>query len=155
MDILAMIVAAREAVEKARSGGGPALIEAVTYRLGVHTTADEPKKYRSEEEVECWKPRDPLVRFRTYLQNRQIMDEKARELMENEIGEQISAAVERAEAYVPDQEEPFRHCFAELPNHLREQLKEFQAYMAGAAGGQRGLTATARRVEAGSAGPRR
>jgi pyruvate dehydrogenase E1 component alpha subunit len=135
-DILAMIVAAREAVEKARSGGGPTLIEAVTYRLSAHTTADDPKKYRSEEEVELWKPRDPLIRFWTYLQKKQIMDEKARELVENEIGEQISAAVERAEAFVPDPEEPFRHCFAELPNHLREQLKELQAYMAGAAAGR-------------------
>ncbi len=132
-DILAMIVAAREAVERARSGGGPTLIEAVTYRLGVHTTADDPKKYRCEDEVEQWKPRDPLIRFWAYIRNRGIMDEKAAEILENEIAEQISAAVEKAEAYVPDPEEPFRHCFAELPNHLREQYREFQAYMAASA----------------------
>lgn len=128
-DILAMIVATREAVDRARSGGGPTLIEAVTYRLGVHTTADDPKKYRSDEEVECWKPKDPLLRFWAYLQQRQILDDKAREAMEQEIDDQISAAVKRAEEFVPNQEEPFRHCFAELPNHLREQLREFQDYM--------------------------
>jgi TPP-dependent pyruvate/acetoin dehydrogenase alpha subunit len=128
-DILAMIVATREAADRARAGGGPTLIEAVTYRLGVHTTADDPKKYRTDEEVEQWKPRDPLTRFWNYLRKRAILDEKARELMENEIAEQISASLERAESFVPDPEEPFRHCFAEMPNHLREQLREFQAYM--------------------------
>lgn len=132
-DILAMIVATREAVERARSGGGPTLIEAVTYRLGVHTTADDPKKYRREEEVEQWKPRDPLTRFWAYLCKRGIVDDKAGEMLENEVTEHISAAVEKAESYVPDPEEPFRHCFSELPNHLREQLREFQAYMAASA----------------------
>ncbi|HVP11804.1 MAG TPA: pyruvate dehydrogenase (acetyl-transferring) E1 component subunit alpha [Phycisphaerae bacterium] len=133
-DILAMIVAAREAIEKARNGGGPTLIEAVTYRLSMHTTADDPKKYRGDEEVEVWKPREPLTRFWAYLRKNGIMDEKGRELVENEINEQISAAVDRAEAYKPDPEEPFRNCFAELPNHLREQLKEFQAFTAASAG---------------------
>jgi pyruvate dehydrogenase E1 component alpha subunit len=137
-DILAMIVAVREAVERARSGGGPSLIEAITYRLGAHTTADEPKKYRTDEDVEPWKPREPLVRFWTYLQKKQIMDEKGREALENEINELISAAVDRAEAFKPDPKEPFRHCFAEVPNHLREQLREFQAFMAASAGEGRG-----------------
>ena len=129
-DILAMIVATREAVERARSGGGPTLIEAVTYRLGVHTTADDPKKYRCDAEVEEWKAKDPLTRFTAHLRKREIIDDKALEMLENEVAEQISAAVEKAETYVPDPEEPFRHSFAELPNHLRDQLREFQAYMA-------------------------
>jgi pyruvate dehydrogenase E1 component alpha subunit len=125
-DILAMIGATREAVDKARNGGGPTLIEAVTYRLSVHTTADDPKKYRTDQEVEQWVPRDPLTRFWIYLERDKVMTDKDRELMENEINEQISAAVDRAEAFKPDPEEPFRHCFAELPNHLRDQLREFQ-----------------------------
>ena len=128
-DILAMIVATREAIEKARNGGGPTLIEAVTYRLGVHTTADDPKKYRSEEEVEQWKPRDPLLRFWKYVKNKGVLDEQARDAMEEEISGQISEAVARAEAYQPDLGEPFRHCFAEMPNHLRAQKKEFEAYL--------------------------
>lgn len=128
-DILAMVVAAAEAVERARKGGGPTLIEAVTYRLGVHTTADDPKKYRSEEEVECWKARDPLIRFWKYLQKKGVLDEKGRELLEEEIAKEISAAVEKAERFEPDPTEPFRHCFAAIPPQLESQFAEFQAYL--------------------------
>ena len=66
-DILAVYAAADEAVARARAGGGPTLIECVTYRMAVHTTADDPKRYRSEEEVESWRRRDPLARFQGYL----------------------------------------------------------------------------------------
>jgi len=128
-DILAMIVAAREAIDKARNGGGPTLIEAVTYRLGVHTTADDPKKYRTAEEVEQWKPRDPLLRFWTYVKNKSVLDEKGREVLEEEIAAEITAAVERAEAYEPNVTEPFEHCFAEMPNHLLAQLAELRSYL--------------------------
>ena len=58
-DVLAVVIAVKEAVEKARSGGGPSLIEAVTYRVWMHTTADDPKKYRSEDEVKAWEAKDP------------------------------------------------------------------------------------------------
>jgi len=129
-DVFAMIVAAREAAEQARSGGGPTLIEAVTYRMGVHTTADDPKKYRSDEEVERWKGRDPFERFRLYMEKQGLIDEKSLAAMEEEVADEISRAVEQAEAYRPDPEEPFRHCFAEMPPHLLAQLKEFQAYLA-------------------------
>ncbi|MBX3394109.1 MAG: pyruvate dehydrogenase (acetyl-transferring) E1 component subunit alpha [Phycisphaerae bacterium] len=129
-DILAMIAATREAVERARAGGGPTLIEAVTYRMGVHTTADDPKKYRTEEEVECWKPKDPLTRFWTYVKAKGVLSEKDREKMEAEIQEEISAGIERAERYVPNITEPFDHCFAERPAFLDRQLNEFKAYLA-------------------------
>ena len=129
-DILAMIVASQEAVKRAREGGGPTLIEAVTYRLGVHTTADDPKKYRTDEEVECWKPRDPLTRFWTYVKNKGVLTDKDREVMEEEIKNQISTAIEKAEAYSPDVFEPFHHSFAEMPEHLRRQYEEFRAYLA-------------------------
>src|SRR5215468_7280205 len=62
-DVLAVYAASREAVERARADGGPTLIECVTYRLGVHTTADDPTKYRSDEEVRAWERKDPLTRF--------------------------------------------------------------------------------------------
>lgn len=132
-DIFAMIRAASEAAELARSGGGPTLIEAVTYRLGVHTTADDPKKYRAEEEVEEWKCRDPLSRFYKYLKKQGIMDDKARDLLEEEIAAEIGKAVETAERYEPDVAEPFRHCFASTPRYLEEQFAEFQAYLEAAA----------------------
>ncbi|OWY73182.1 pyruvate dehydrogenase (acetyl-transferring) E1 component subunit alpha [cyanobacterium TDX16] len=137
-DIFAMIVAADQAVERARRGGGPTLIEAVTYRLGVHTTADDPKKYRTEEEVEQWKCRDPLTRFYKYLKKNGIMDDKARDLLEDEIAAEIGAAVERAEQYQPDLMEPFKHCFATMPNYLEAQFAEFQAFVDSSAGETRG-----------------
>jgi pyruvate dehydrogenase E1 component alpha subunit len=62
-DILAVYAAAKEAVDRARSGGGPTMIECVTYRMTMHTTADDPKRYRTEDEVEAWKKKDPLIRF--------------------------------------------------------------------------------------------
>lgn len=127
-DILAMIVATRDAVKKARDGGGPTLIEAVTYRLGVHTTADDPKKYRTDEEVEKWKPKDPLIRFGQYLKRKKILDDKGRDLLEEEVAKEIAAAVETAEAYEPDASSPFHHAFSEMPDHLRTQFAEFQAY---------------------------
>ena len=80
-----MIAATREAVEKARTGGGPTLIEAVTYRLSMHTTADDPKKYRKDEEVKEWEPRDPLLRFATYLRKKQLLDPRSRQVIDEEI----------------------------------------------------------------------
>ncbi|MCK6457297.1 MAG: pyruvate dehydrogenase (acetyl-transferring) E1 component subunit alpha [Phycisphaerae bacterium] len=129
-DIFAMIVAAREAADRARTGGGPTLIEAVTYRLGVHTTADDPKKYRSDEEVECWKPKDPLVRFHKYMVRTGLLDDAAVELIEAEIAEEIRQAVERAEKYQPDPMDSFRHTFAEMPPSLAAHAREFLESMA-------------------------
>ena len=73
-DVLAVYAAAREAVDRARAGDGPTLIECVTYRLGVHTTADDPTKYRAEEEVRMWEQKDPLTRFRIYLEKRDLLE---------------------------------------------------------------------------------
>ncbi|RQW03485.1 pyruvate dehydrogenase (acetyl-transferring) E1 component subunit alpha, partial [candidate division KSB1 bacterium] len=91
-DILAAYAIVKEAAERARSGGGPTLIECVTYRMNVHTTADDPTKYRQEEEVEKWRRRDPLIRFQKYLKNKGLLDEKAVEALEQEIKEEIKAA---------------------------------------------------------------
>ncbi len=63
-DIFAMYSVTKEAIERAREGGGPTLIEAYTYRLGAHTTSDDPTKYREDEEVEKWKEKDPILRFK-------------------------------------------------------------------------------------------
>ena len=68
-DVLACYAVMAEAAERAREGGGPTLIEAVTYRMGPHTTSDDPTRYRSEEEVDQWAALDPIPRYRTYLQS--------------------------------------------------------------------------------------
>ncbi|RMG44366.1 MAG: pyruvate dehydrogenase (acetyl-transferring) E1 component subunit alpha [Acidobacteria bacterium] len=92
-DPLAVYRAAKEALDRARSGGGPTFIEAVTYRLMMHTTADDPSKYRSEEEVERWKKLDPLPRFRRYLQRKRIWNKSKEEALLAEIRRMIDEEV--------------------------------------------------------------
>jgi pyruvate dehydrogenase E1 component alpha subunit len=120
-DILAVYVAAREAVERARSGGGPTFIECVTYRLMMHTTADDPKRYRSEEEVEAWKKRDPLPRFANYLLQKGTATAQVLDELEARVMQEIQAAVEGAEEQMKKLGDPlamFDHLYAEMPPHL-------------------------------------
>jgi pyruvate dehydrogenase E1 component subunit alpha len=117
-DVLAVRAAGREAVERARNGDGPMLIECVTYRLGVHTTADDPTKYRSAEEVAEWERKDPLTRFSAYLQKRNLLEDGLEERVDAEIAE----AVARFEAIpAPDPLTMFAHVYAELPPDLKAQ----------------------------------
>jgi pyruvate dehydrogenase E1 component alpha subunit len=120
-DVLAVHAASREAVERARAGDGPTLIECVTYRLGVHTTADDPTKYRSEEEVRAWERKDPLTRFRVYLEKKNLLEDG----VEPQIDAEIAEAVRRFEAVPPaDPLTMFDHVYAELPPHLSAQRAE-------------------------------
>jgi pyruvate dehydrogenase E1 component alpha subunit/2-oxoisovalerate dehydrogenase E1 component alpha subunit len=120
-DVLAVYAASRDAVEKARAGQGPTLIECVTYRLGVHTTADDPTKYRSDEEVKAWEQKDPLTRFRAYLEKKQLLDGS----VEEQVDEEIARAVKRFEAMPPaDPLGMFDHAYAELPPGVATQRAE-------------------------------
>ena len=120
-DVLAVYAAAREAVDRARAGDGPTLIECVTYRLGVHTTADDPSKYRSEEEVTMWEKKDPLTRFRAYLEQRSLLESD----IESRIDAEIAEAVQRFEATPPpDPLTMFDHAYAELTPDLEAQRAE-------------------------------
>jgi pyruvate dehydrogenase E1 component alpha subunit len=132
-DILAVYAAAREAVERARSGGGPSMIECVTYRVAMHTTADDPKRYRSDDEVEPWVKRDPIVRFQKYLKDKGLLDDGGIAALEQEIQAEIQAAVDRAEIKIQQHTDPlamFDHHFADLPAHLQEQRQELQQELA-------------------------
>jgi len=120
-DVLAVYAASRDAVEKARAGQGPTLIECVTYRLGVHTTADDPTKYRSDEEVKAWEQKDPLTRFRAYLEKKRLLDGS----VEEQVDEEIARAVERFEAMPPaDPLAMFDHVYAELPQGVAAERAE-------------------------------
>ncbi len=130
-DLLAVYVATREAVERARSGQGPTFIECVTYRLTMHTTADDPTRYRSEAEVRAWEAKEPLLRFRRYLEGKGLMDEGAHRALEAEVEAAIRQAVERAEARMAgDPLAIFEHVYAELPEELREQREELSRELA-------------------------
>jgi pyruvate dehydrogenase E1 component alpha subunit len=127
-DPLAVYVAAKEAMEKARSGGGPTLLEAVTYRLSVHTTADDPTKYRCQEDVEKWEKLDPIPRFQKHLLKSRVLNPKLVEEIDADVTAQVSAAVQRYEAARDvDPLDCFVYMYAELAPELLDQRAEFEA----------------------------
>jgi pyruvate dehydrogenase E1 component alpha subunit len=124
-DLLAVYRATAEAAGRARAGGGPTLIEAQTYRVGPHTTSDDPRRYRSLEEEADWQQRDPIDRVRLYLARIGGWDETWQQQIEAEEGAAIEAAVDEAEAVPPIAPgEIFEGMFAEMTPQLREQQRE-------------------------------
>ena len=123
-DPLAVYRVTRDALTRAREGGGPTLIEAVTYRMGPHSTSDDPTRYRSEEEVAEWAKRDPVRRFAEHLRKAGVLDaEKARTLAE-EASEEVQRAVKACEGASPvPAESMVEDVYAEMPWHLVEQRK--------------------------------
>jgi pyruvate dehydrogenase E1 component alpha subunit len=123
MDALAVFRATREAADRARKGGGPTMVEAITYRLGPHSSSDDPSRYRDESEVAIWRARDPIARFRRYLDHAGLWDEAREARLEQDIGEEITQAIQDAErAPPPSRDTLFTDVYAELPGHLREQM---------------------------------
>jgi len=129
-DVFAVYKATKDALEKAKNGGGPTLIECVTYRLTDHSTADDAKRYRSNEEVEFWKKRDPIDRFRIFLERKGLWSAEDERKLLSECEQVLSAAIKEAESVAsPKFEDLFKYTFAEMPWFLKEELKELkQAY---------------------------
>ena len=122
-DIAAVVAAVSVAVERARKGDGPSLIEAVTYRMGPHTTSDDPGRYREESEAERWRERDPLLRVRRLFQNAGEWSEAWEAEMEARATERIEQAVAEAEALpVPRRKEMFDRMYSEITAPLQRQL---------------------------------
>lgn len=125
-DVLAVHVATTEAIERARAGGGPTLIEAVTYRMSMHTTADDPTKYRDEKDVEEWLKRDPLDRFTKYLQGKGVLNDKLIAAAEKDVKAQIKAGVDEYEASRKvDPLDCFDFLYNDAPVELLSQREEF------------------------------
>jgi len=125
-DVLAMIRAQDEAVARARAGDGPTFIEAVTYRMSYHTTADDPKVYRDEADVEVWNARCPIRRFEAHLAGRGLLDDDAIERVRDECNEAVLAARARfRERCVADPREVFDFMYEHLPPELAEQKDEY------------------------------
>jgi len=113
-DVLAMYAAAKDAVERARRGEGATLIEAKTYRLVPHTSDDDDRRYRSREEVEQWTARDPLNRYRTWLKEHDVVDERKLDGLHEQAAREVDEATEEAErAPTPTPESALRHVFVE------------------------------------------
>lgn len=126
-DVLAMHAAANEAIEAARNDQGPRLIEAVTYRLGDHTTADDAARYRSTEEVQAHWKEEPIARLRAFLVARNAWSKREEEELATECQQRIDAAVERYLAVGPRAPETmFDHLYAELPKAYASQRRELE-----------------------------
>jgi pyruvate dehydrogenase E1 component alpha subunit len=121
-DLFAVYQSTREAIERARSGGGPTLIEAVTYRVGPHTTADDPGRYRPAEDAAGWRERDPLERVRLYLSERQSWTDEWQAQIEGEAESEVDRAVALAEGLPAlGAGEIFDAMFEDLSPQLRRQ----------------------------------
>jgi pyruvate dehydrogenase E1 component alpha subunit len=126
-DIFGVYEVTRQAAQRARGGEGPTLIEAVTYRMGAHSTSDDPRVYRNEEEVTKWQERDPLRRFRTYLIKEKLWSQEKEAGLEEEIREEIQTALTKAEKIGPPSiETMFEDVLDQVPWHLQEQLEELK-----------------------------
>ena len=127
-DVLAVIAAMGEAVDRARSGGGPTFIEAVTFRMAGHSSSDDPTRYRAAELVEYWEQRDPVARFDRYLRAQGLLTDGDIETWTTAINDEISTAIKDAEALPPPAlETMFTDVYKDMPPQLAEQMRYAQA----------------------------
>lgn len=124
-DVFAVVRATRDAVQRASQGKGPTLIEALTYRMSGHSTSDDPTIYRTEDQLEPWRRRDPIERLRQHLVGRSAWDDALEEALAAEVDAEVKAAIEASEATeLPSLSSMFEDVYADLPWHLREQREE-------------------------------
>ena len=128
-DVLASLAVTRAALDRARSGNGPTLSEAFTYRMGAHTTSDDPTRYRLSEELEAWKLKDPLERMKAFLHKQLLADSAFFEALEAEADALAADVRQRTLALEdPPAASMFEHVYDEQTPLLREQQADFMAY---------------------------
>jgi pyruvate dehydrogenase E1 component alpha subunit len=121
-DVLAVYAAAKEARKRALAGEGPTLIETVTFRMGPHSSSDDPKRYQDPELFESWQKRDPIDRFRAWLKGKRIWTKAWEEEITEKIQADIAAAVEQSEGTpAPEIETIFTDVLADMPAMLQQQ----------------------------------
>ncbi len=126
-DIFAVFKSVKDALERARAGKGPTLIECYTYRMQNHTTADDWKKYRSGEEVERWRQKDPIERLKKYMESEGIWDGNYEKRVWDDAKAQVNEAVRKFEAVAPPSPlDMFANVYEELPPEIEEQRKDFE-----------------------------
>lgn len=130
-DVLAVHEATAAARARAIAGEGPTLIEAVTYRLGPHTTADDPSRYVPEEELAQARAGDPMVRFRRLLEEKGLWDDAVQEAAEKEAHAVMDAAVEAAEAMPVAPDAFFNHVYVEPTRRMERQRAELLVHLRG------------------------
>tara|TARA_Y100000310_G_scaffold85037_1_gene81885 strand:- start:4739 stop:5803 length:1065 start_codon:yes stop_codon:yes gene_type:complete len=126
-DVFAVYKATKEAVDRARKGQGPTLVECITYRRADHSTSDDAKKYRSEKEVKEWATRDPIDRLEKYMRIKGLLDDTKRKNIVAKAKKQVEKAVQDYEKLKdPDPEDIIKHTYFELTPNLKEQLEELK-----------------------------
>jgi pyruvate dehydrogenase E1 component alpha subunit len=133
MDVLASYVMTKDALQRARDGKGPTFIEALCYRYGAHTTADNPDLYRSKEETaKIRAATDPIVRFRNYLVKKKLWDDDREKKLVQEIDAAVDKAAKEAEQTPPPKfEELFDNVFATMPDYLKDELEYYRKVSGG------------------------
>jgi 2-oxoisovalerate dehydrogenase E1 component alpha subunit len=129
-DVLAVLAVTRAALQNAREGNGPTLVEAYTYRMGAHTTSDDPTRYRLSDELESWKLKDPVARMKAYLSRNGLADQAFFDALEKE-SDELATHVRRGCLEMPDPEalSIFDHVYAEQHPLLEEERAQFAAYL--------------------------
>ena len=130
-DVLACYAVMAEAAERARQGGGPTLIEAVTYRMGPHTTSDDPTRYRPQEEVDRWAALDPILRYRKHLENVGVWTDRQAHRVEVRSA-RLCAELRDAIVNTPDMDvgELFDTVYADITPNLQAQRDQLMAELA-------------------------
>jgi pyruvate dehydrogenase E1 component alpha subunit len=124
-DVFAVYVTVKQLLDRARSEFLPALVELVTYRMDDHTTADDAKRYRTEEVLEPWRKKDPIDRVRKYLTAQQGWDENKETSLHEEIDAEVEECVRAYEAMpAPEPAAIFDYTYAEMPWHLQEEKEQ-------------------------------
>lgn len=127
-DVLAVYAAVKEAADRARAGDGPTFLECVTYRMGPHSSSDDPTRYRSDDEVAEWAQKDPVERFERYLRKAELLDDERKAAVVESLEAEISAAIDEVEDLgPPSREVMFEDVYVRAPWHLTEQRDELAA----------------------------
>lgn len=128
-DFFAIYETVKKGKELCLKGEGPILIEAMTYRLGAHSTADDPSVYRKEKEVEEWMKKCPILRLRLFLENKNLWNSQQEEALKNDIAQTVTEAINVAkETPLPPLKTIFEHVYFEMPTKLKDQYAELQQF---------------------------
>jgi pyruvate dehydrogenase E1 component alpha subunit len=126
-DVFAVYKAAKEAVDNARAGKGPSLIETLTYRRADHSTSDDAKRYRTDKELQQWAKKDPIDRLEKYMRSRKLLDDKSRQDIVKKAKETVEKEVEIYEnTEAPEPDDIVKYTFKEMTQDLKEQLEEIK-----------------------------
>jgi pyruvate dehydrogenase E1 component alpha subunit len=132
-DVLAVLALTRQAVARARSGGGPSFIEAITYRMGPHTTADDPTRYRTAAELEVWRRRDPIDRIHRLLEREGLWDSDFQQRVQAR-ADDVGGRLREATIAIPDPDpaQLFEHVYATEHPLIEQERRQYAAYLEGA-----------------------